>query len=109
MTRLPPQKLIEERPHQNHPNPLNPTTNFGFRLPAEVRRRRTQAGISDFGFVSLKVFDVLGREVATLVNEMMPAGKYEATWNAAGFPSGVYMIRLSAGEQSATRKVVLMK
>jgi hypothetical protein len=82
--------------HQNFPNPFNPTTNLEFR-------------ISDFGFVSLKVFDVLGREVATLIYEMMPAGKYEATWNAANFPSGVYMIRLSAGEKSATRKVVLMK
>ncbi len=82
--------------HQNYPNPFNPGT--------EIRYQ-----ISEVSNVTLKVFDVLGKEVATLVNERLNAGSYEATWNAADFPSGVYMIRLSAGEKSATGKAVLMK
>jgi hypothetical protein len=69
--------------HQNYPNPFNPTTDFGYR-------------IADFGFVSLKVYDVLGREVATLVNEVKQPGAYSVRWNASGYPSGVYLYRLSA-------------
>jgi hypothetical protein len=81
---------------QNYPNPFNPTTNFGFR-------------ISDFGFVSLKVIDLLGREVATLVNEEKPAGTYEITWNAVNIPSGVYFYQLKSGSYTATKKLLLLK
>jgi Tol biopolymer transport system component len=88
---------------QNYPNPFNPTTNIGFRLPAG------QAGIADFGFVSLKVFDALGREVAVLVNEDRPAGAYTVQWDGAAFPSGVYYYRLQAGTFEASKKMILMK
>jgi cyanophycinase len=85
---------------QNYPNPFNPTTNFGFR-------------ISDIGFVSLKIFDILGREVATLVNEVRLAGVYTVRWDASSLPSGVYFARLNQSAEgtmhSDIRKLVLSK
>jgi hypothetical protein len=81
---------------QNYPNPFNPETKIGF-------------GVSGSGFVSLKVFDVLGREVATLVNEEMRAGRYERTLNANGLSSGIYFYRLRAGSFVETKKLVVLK
>ncbi|MEK9138569.1 MAG: T9SS type A sorting domain-containing protein, partial [Bacteroidota bacterium] len=81
---------------QNYPNPFNPSTDVGFR-------------ISDFGFVSLKIYDVLGREVATLVNEEKPPGTYEVTFDASSFSSGVYFYRLSAGGVVQTKKLLLLR
>ena len=87
---------------QNYPNPFNPTTEIGFR-------------IVDFGLVTLKVYDVLGREVATLVNEYKPAGIYEVEFNAvethrdASLPSGVYFYRLTSGSYTATKKMLFLK
>lgn len=81
---------------QNYPNPFNPTTNITFVLPkAET--------------VSLKVYDVLGREVATLVNERRDAGVYTVPFNAANLASGVYFYKLQAGSFSQTRKMMLVK
>lgn len=82
--------------NQNYPNPFNPTTNFEFRIP-------------NFGFVCLKIFDLLGREVATVVNEEKPEGTYDVTWNANGLSSGVYFYQLKAGDFVQTKKLVLMK
>lgn len=81
---------------QNYPNPFNPKTNLGFR-------------IADFGFVSLKVFDVLGNEVAILVNEEKPAGKYEIIFNWKDLSSGVYFYKLRAGDYVQIRKMILLK
>lgn len=81
---------------QNYPNPFNPTTHFEFR-------------IADFGFVSLIVYDVRGREVATLVNEELRPGIYKVDWNAVEYPSGVYFYTLSGGNFKETRKMVLIK
>jgi hypothetical protein len=85
---------------QNYPNPFNPTTSLKFQ-------------VSSFGLVSLRIFDLLGREVARLVNEVRPAGVYTVRWDASSLPSGVYFARLdqSAGGsmQSDTRKIVLNK
>jgi len=81
---------------QNYPNPFNPTTHFEFR-------------IANFGFVSLIVYDVLGKEVATLVNEDKPAGEYEVEFNATGLPSGVYFYQLRAGEFIQTRKMIFLE
>ena len=81
---------------QNYPNPFNPTTNIGFRI---VNR----------GFVSLKVYDVLGNEVAILVNEVKPAGIYEVTWNAGNLSSGVYFYKLQAGSYDETKRMLMMK
>jgi 5'-nucleotidase len=84
------------RLEQNYPNPFNPSTKIEFR-------------IADFGFVTLKVYDILGNEVATLVDEYKPAGKYEIEWNAGEFPSGVYFYQLNTGEYISTKKMVLLK
>ena len=81
---------------QNYPNPFNPSTAISYQLSAN-------------SFVSLKVFDVLGREVATLVNEVKKAGTYSTTWNASGFGSGIYFCKMQAGSFSETKKLVLMK
>jgi hypothetical protein len=82
--------------HQNYPNPFNPTTIIQFDLPTS-------------GFVSLKVFDVLGREVRTLVNEVQDAGSKLIELDATGLASGVYYYRLAAGEYIQTRKLVLLR
>ena len=81
---------------QNYPNPFNPTTNISFTLPSK-------------GFVSLKVFDMLGREVATIVSEEMSAGSYSKQWNAANISSGIYFYRLQAGSFTETKKLVLLR
>ena len=81
---------------QNYPNPFNPTT----RLPFTV----TQAGA-----VTLSIYDTLGREIATLVDEALAPGRYEATWEASQRPSGLYLARLSMGTQVSVRRLVLMK
>jgi hypothetical protein len=84
---------------QNYPNPFNPTTKIKFDIPAH-----------NSGPVILKVYDARGSEVATLVNEPnLPAGTYEADWNAAGFSSGVYFYRLISGEYSEVKKMILVK
>jgi hypothetical protein len=81
---------------QNYPNPFNPSTTITFQVARE-------------GFVSVKVYDVLGKEVSTLVNEVKQAGTYGATWNAAGFGSGIYFCTMQAGSFTETIKLVLMK
>ena len=89
---------------QNYPNPFNPTTKIKYTIPS-VTLRQAQSDI----LVSLKVFDVLGNEVATLVNEFKPAGEYNIDFTAASLPSGVYFYQLKAGEFIQTRKMILLK
>lgn len=86
----------EFRLYQNYPNPFNSTTTVRFR-------------ISDFGFVSLKVYDITGREVAVLVSEKELPGEYTVEFNASDLASGVYLYRLRAGSFRDTRKLILMK
>ena len=81
---------------QNYPNPFNPTTSI-------------QYAIASRQFVTLNVYDVLGNEVTTLVNEEKPVGTYELNWNAANLPSGVYFYRLQVGSFVQTRKMILLK
>ncbi|MDP3683052.1 MAG: T9SS type A sorting domain-containing protein, partial [Ignavibacteria bacterium] len=85
---------------QNYPNPFNPETVISYQLPVNSK-------------VSLKVFDILGKEVAILVNEEKPAGKYQVNFNGSILASGVYFYKLSAnggaGSFSQTRKFVLLK
>ncbi len=81
---------------QNYPNPFNPTTTIGYDLPSASQ-------------VSLKVYDVVGREVATLVNEAQAAGEHTATFNGANLASGIYFYRLQAGNFVQTRKMLLVK
>jgi len=82
--------------YQNYPNPFNPATNFGFQ-------------ISNFGFVSLKIFDVLGNEVATLIREEMQPGEYNIHFDASGLASGVYYYTLKAGAFMSTKKMMVLK
>jgi hypothetical protein len=88
--------------YQNYPNPFNPSTNIGFQ-------------ISDGGFVSLKVYDVLGNEVVTLVDEYKPAGEYEIEFNAVGtsrdlsLTSGIYFYQLRAGSFVQSKKMILLR
>ena len=86
---------------QNYPNPFNPTTNIGFRIA------NFPEGTS--GFVILKVFDVLGREVATLVNEEKSAGSYEVEFDASVLSSGIYFYQLQVDEFIQTKKMILLK
>jgi endo-1,4-beta-xylanase len=81
---------------QNYPNPFNPTTGIRYQVPA----------ISE---VKLVVYDMLGRELATVVKETKMPGTYEAGFDATGLPSGVYVYRLTAGQTSISRKMVFMK
>ena len=87
---------------QNYPNPFNPTTELSFT-------------IGRLSLVTMKVYDVLGREVATIVNEELTLGRYSRSWDASKVPSGVYYVRMVATDRMGnqlyqnTRKLVLMK
>ncbi len=81
---------------QNYPNPFNPSTSIEYTIPSE-------------SFVELKVFDVLGNEVATLVNEQQQAGVYRADFSADNLPSGMYFARLTANEFTQVVKMILLK
>ncbi len=84
---------------QNYPNPFNPSTTIHFSVMASDRGN----------LVTLKIYNLLGQEAATLVNEVLKPGKYSATWNAEGLPSGMYFYRLQSGSFTQTRKLLLMK
>jgi hypothetical protein len=89
---------------QNYPNPFNPTTKINYSIPS-VNLRQAQSDIQ----VTLKVYDVLGNEVATLVNEQKPSGTYEIEFNGTELPSGIYFYQLKAGTYIETRKMILIK
>ena len=81
---------------QNYPNPFNPTTNIQYSIPQE-------------GMVSLKVYDLLGKEVATLVNEPQQAGTFDVSFDGSNLASGVYYYMLTSGDLKATKKLMLTK
>jgi len=81
---------------QNYPNPFNPSTNIRYQ-------------IANAGYVTLKVFDILGKEIAVLVNKNQKPGTYEVTFDGESYPSGIYFYRLEAGDFSETRKMILVK
>jgi len=81
---------------QNYPNPFNPNTKIEYRL-------------NESGNVKVSVFDLLGREVAVLINEEQPVGRYAVSWNAADMPSGMYICRLQSGNGSLVRRMLLLK
>ena len=81
---------------QNYPNPFNPSTSIKYSVPSNE-------------YVSLKIYDVLGKEVATLVNQEMNAGIYEVQFDASQFTSGVYIYRLITEELSISKKMILIK
>ena len=81
---------------QNYPNPFNPTTSIAFTIPRAAN-------------TSLKVFNMLGQEVATLVNEFTTAGSHDVRFNATGLASGVYFYRLTSGDLTQIKKMSLVK
>ncbi|MBK8550411.1 MAG: VCBS repeat-containing protein [Ignavibacteria bacterium] len=81
---------------QNYPNPFNPVTVISYELALG-------------SFINLKVFDLIGKEIATLVNQKQPAGNYNVTFDGGGLSSGVYFYKLSAGDFSETKKMSLLK
>ena len=89
------------RLEQNYPNPFNPTTKIKYTIPSVG----TQHAVS----IQLMVYDVLGREIATLVNEGKSPGSYEVEFTATGLPSGIYFYRLKAGSYIETKKMILLK
>lgn len=82
--------------YQNYPNPFNPSSKISY-------------SIAEYGRVSLKIYDILGREVTTLVNEEKSAGRYEVIFNASGLASGIYFYRLQAENYVETKKMILLK
>ena len=86
---------------QNYPNPFNPSTTIKFTIPHEARGETRE--------VSLKVYDVLGNEVAILLNEYKPAGTYEVRFDAGNLPSGIYLARLKSSDRIKTMKMILVK
>jgi hypothetical protein len=88
---------------QNYPNPFNPSTKISFAVPPSKEDR----GVN---IVCLIIYDALGREVTTLVNQQLKPGTYEVDWDGANYPSGIYFYQLSIGnEQLSTKKMVLIK
>jgi len=87
--------------YQNYPNPFNPSTRIKFEIPDQVR--------NDSRLVTLKVFDVLGNEIATLVNEEKQPGTYEVEFDESELPSGIYFYQLHAGSFVETKKMILIK
>jgi hypothetical protein len=89
---------------QNYPNPFNPVTKIKFSIPNSTPLTPLQRGT-----VSLKVYDINGKEVAVLVNESLQPGIYEVTFDGSGLTSGVYFYKLQAGEFSVTKRMVMIK
>ena len=79
-----------------YPNPFNPTTSISFSIPKHSQ-------------TSIKVFDIKGNLISTLLNESMNVGHHQIEWNANGFPSGVYFVKLDADEFTQTQKMMLVK
>ncbi len=88
---------------QNYPNPFNPSTKIKYTIPS------VSIGGVGGAKVQLKVHDLLGNEVATLVNDYQPAGSYEIEFNASGMGSGIYFYKLQSGSFVETKKMVLLK
>jgi hypothetical protein len=82
--------------NQNYPNPFNPTTNISFTIPFR-------------SYVTLKVFDICGKEVSTLASGLLPAGNHSFQWDASFLPSGIYFYRIQAGNFVQTKKLCLLK
>jgi hypothetical protein len=82
--------------YQNYPNPFNPATNINYQIPTS-------------GKVSLKVYDMLGKEVASLVNEFQSEGSYSVKFNASNLPSGMYIYEFRANSFTACKKLLLVK
>ncbi|VAX28050.1 5'-Nucleotidase domain protein [hydrothermal vent metagenome] len=103
--------------YQNYPNPFNPSTTIKYTLPRHGGQANVERDLSRFNGselksalqVTLKIYDILGREVATLVNKGQKPGNYEVQWNAGDNPSGIYFYRLQSGNFTDTKKLILLR
>jgi photosystem II stability/assembly factor-like uncharacterized protein len=90
--------------YQNYPNPFNPSTKIKFDVPSNL----TLSGAKGLN-ITLKIYDILGREVATLINQQLKPGTYQVNWNASFYSSGIYFYRLTVGAYTDTKKLALEK
>lgn len=93
------------RLYQNFPNPFNASSLIKFDIPAVPLNKRGERRLS----VKLVIFDIIGKEVQTLLDELLQPGSYEASWNADNYPSGIYYYKLTVGDYTETKKAVLIK
>jgi hypothetical protein len=91
--------------HQNYPNPFNPSTNIRFTIASNV----IESVAKQSNFVTLKVYDLMGKEVANLVNEEKSPGEYKVRFDASGLTSGIYLYKLESNGFSLTKKMLLLK
>ena len=95
---------------QNYPNPFNPSTKIRYTIVSPILHKgEASVGTSFMKFVKLKVYNVLGKEVVTLVNEYKPTGNYEVEFSGENLPSGVYYYQLNAGDYKETKKMILLR
>ena len=87
---------------QNYPNPFNPTTTIKINIAGGTAGQAAH-------FVKLRIYDITGKQVATLVNEKLAPGTYSVTWNAANIATGVYFYKLTSDTYTSTKKMVLIK
>jgi hypothetical protein len=112
-------KIVSEIPDkftlsQNYPNPFNPSTKIKFDIPLSPLNERgvglpAEATAQAGGFVTLKIYDLLGCEIATLVNQPLKPGTYEVEWDGTNYPSGVYFYKLQTESFSDSKRMVLIK
>jgi len=96
--------------YQNYPNPFNPATKIRYTIaPPNLPEGGAYVGTSFMKFTTLKIYDVLGNEVSTLVNEQKPAGSYEIDFNGGNLPSGIYFYQLRVGNFVSTKKLILLR
>ncbi len=94
---------------QNYPNPFNPNTKIRYTIQTPPSSSPLAKGRYEAGFVTLKVYDILGTEISTLVNEYQQPGTYEVEFNAGELSSGIYFYKLQAGGFMSTKKLILLK
>jgi hypothetical protein len=95
---------------QNYPNPFNPSTKIKFAIPTPLNPPFAKGGMAKpGGFVRLTIYDALGKEIGSLVNEELKPGSYEVEFDGSNYPSGVYFYRLRAGDYTQTKKMILIK
>jgi photosystem II stability/assembly factor-like uncharacterized protein len=104
-TESPKQFILE----QNYPNPFNPSTKIKYTIPTPPSSSPLIKGRKEVEFVTLKVYDILGRDVATLVNEEKHSGNYEVKFDGSNLPSGIYFYKLEAGGNILSKKLILLK
>lgn len=100
---------VEFKLEQNYPNPFNPSTKIKFTIPTPPVSSPLSKGRTKEGFVILKVYNILGNEVATLVNEKLPAGEYQINFDASNLSSGAYFYTLASDNFRETKKMILFR